>query len=355
MHLPPALTTVTPLSKILAMILFITLPFVGFWLGREYQKQYISRTIAQDDPTSPSLSDTWQHRITASPIPSPAPWKPYRNKRYRFAFQHPQDWRVDEHGTSPFVQLQHINNGTVESIVGGITILEKAPLTNDDARYLTMYASRSTCPTIAGEISGGGTTNVYCLTGKELRTTDGVWKGAVECSAASFYGFNENPQNCPHQFWMDTKDFFYIVHFNFFEPIREQSEEEALFDRFLSTFRFVEENNSQEQFCQKYGGTWLEEFSECENFQSTTRASVCSEAGGVYSECASPCRHMPPDALCTGVCHQVCAFSETDSDDYCVSNNQCRCAEFTGAAFTGRFLPGACDTTQQRCKTCFYL
>lgn len=34
---PNPLTTVTPFSKALALILFITLPFVGFYLGMNYQ------------------------------------------------------------------------------------------------------------------------------------------------------------------------------------------------------------------------------------------------------------------------------------------------------------------------------
>lgn len=34
--LPASLTTVTPLSKYLAMGIFILLPFVGFWLGMQY-------------------------------------------------------------------------------------------------------------------------------------------------------------------------------------------------------------------------------------------------------------------------------------------------------------------------------
>lgn len=37
--LPKWLTTVTPFSKALAMILFIALPFLGFYLGTKYQQQ----------------------------------------------------------------------------------------------------------------------------------------------------------------------------------------------------------------------------------------------------------------------------------------------------------------------------
>lgn len=37
-RLPKSLTTVTTLSKIIALILFISMPFIGFYLGRNYQK-----------------------------------------------------------------------------------------------------------------------------------------------------------------------------------------------------------------------------------------------------------------------------------------------------------------------------
>jgi hypothetical protein len=39
MKIPSSLTTVTPLSKTLAAILFITLPFAGFYLGMQYERE----------------------------------------------------------------------------------------------------------------------------------------------------------------------------------------------------------------------------------------------------------------------------------------------------------------------------
>lgn len=41
MKLPQYLTTVTPLSKFLALFLFFTLPLIGFYLGMEYQKTIV--------------------------------------------------------------------------------------------------------------------------------------------------------------------------------------------------------------------------------------------------------------------------------------------------------------------------
>lgn len=38
MKLPHTLTTITPFSKLLTLIIFVTLPFLGFFIGIKYQK-----------------------------------------------------------------------------------------------------------------------------------------------------------------------------------------------------------------------------------------------------------------------------------------------------------------------------
>ncbi len=50
-HTP--LTKITPLSKYLAMVLFVVLPFVGFWLGVEWGKQRAVFTNTQADKVVP--------------------------------------------------------------------------------------------------------------------------------------------------------------------------------------------------------------------------------------------------------------------------------------------------------------
>jgi putative hemolysin len=49
MKLPKWATTVTTFSKTLALIIFITFPILGFWLGMEYQ--YL-KNIKEEDKTS---------------------------------------------------------------------------------------------------------------------------------------------------------------------------------------------------------------------------------------------------------------------------------------------------------------
>lgn len=55
MQLPNSFTTVTPLSKIIAAVLFITFPFLGFYLGVQYQKG-ISPQISNQVTPSPTSS-----------------------------------------------------------------------------------------------------------------------------------------------------------------------------------------------------------------------------------------------------------------------------------------------------------
>jgi hypothetical protein len=82
MTLPKSFTTVTTLSKTLAMLLFIALPFIGFQMGREYQKKI-----------TPPIADT---NIVSVPTQSPnANWKTYTSKDKSFSFQYPASWKED--------------------------------------------------------------------------------------------------------------------------------------------------------------------------------------------------------------------------------------------------------------------
>jgi hypothetical protein len=51
MILPKSFTTITPFSKTLAAILFITFPFVGFLAGMEYQKNIYTQIPNQTAPS----------------------------------------------------------------------------------------------------------------------------------------------------------------------------------------------------------------------------------------------------------------------------------------------------------------
>src|SRR3989344_5172551 len=82
MKLPKELTTVTPLSKYLALFLLIALPFIGFYVGFKYQEQ-INVSKGTEEKTT----------LLAAPTPTPlaiptvdpsitANWKTYNQNKY---------------------------------------------------------------------------------------------------------------------------------------------------------------------------------------------------------------------------------------------------------------------------------
>lgn len=202
-------------------------------------------------------SPTQQITPSPSPIPSTptstptttqfSDWKTYRSVKYGFEFRYPTTWKVNEDTHFPFVQLQEIKNGEVAAIAGGITIIRKPISSAINSPYEKMSVSDSRCPVAAGsrDLSSNSQAEayVYCLTGKEIKISKGTWKGAVECSGSEWYGMKVDPNSCPHEFWIDTKDFFYVVHFNFSEPIKDNGDEAIFFDKFLKGFSFFTPSN----------------------------------------------------------------------------------------------------------------
>lgn len=92
MTLPKTLTTATTFSKILAMLLFIFFPLVGFRYGMLYQKGI-------DDTLRSVKTDTekkviMQPILTPSPIPSPnkAGWYRYMSKSFDFYLDYPNTY-----------------------------------------------------------------------------------------------------------------------------------------------------------------------------------------------------------------------------------------------------------------------
>lgn len=99
MKLPKYFTTVTPFSKALAMILFIALPFVGFWFGVKYQtvnkivttqpKQDIQNNITPSRPPKefviPTSSYTNMQKFDE------LNWKKYSNSNLGISFDYPDN------------------------------------------------------------------------------------------------------------------------------------------------------------------------------------------------------------------------------------------------------------------------
>ena len=54
MQLPKQLTTVTTFSKLLALVLFISFPIAGFWMGTEYQRVITTDVVLSVPPINPT-------------------------------------------------------------------------------------------------------------------------------------------------------------------------------------------------------------------------------------------------------------------------------------------------------------
>lgn len=91
--LPKELTIVSPLSKVLAAVLFVSLPFIGFFLGMQYEQTFdqtkeseITNNIKINHPTStPITIPTVDPSITAN-------WKTYTSTKYGFSIAYPNSW-----------------------------------------------------------------------------------------------------------------------------------------------------------------------------------------------------------------------------------------------------------------------
>lgn len=97
MKLPKELTTVSPLSKILAAILFILLPFIGFFLGIRYQEM-TDIAKSQQEENNASIA-----RIPTPTINDTANWKTYTNTKYGYEFKYPDS----DYGTKIESELEY--------------------------------------------------------------------------------------------------------------------------------------------------------------------------------------------------------------------------------------------------------
>lgn len=90
MPLPKSLTTVTTFSKIIALILFILLPFAGFYLGYKYSLSTSSPVLENNlIQTSSSVSN------------SIASWKTYSDKNNNYTFKYPSEWILTASNSEP--------------------------------------------------------------------------------------------------------------------------------------------------------------------------------------------------------------------------------------------------------------
>lgn len=104
MPLPKELTTVTRTSKIIAVMVFITVPFIGFLLGMKYEKEKYQNTQMQDTLyNSPRISPT-KHLTEVAPLAKPTvvqenninKWKTFSSIKGKFSIKYAPQIVIEE-------------------------------------------------------------------------------------------------------------------------------------------------------------------------------------------------------------------------------------------------------------------
>jgi len=122
-------TSVTPLSKFLAFILFITLPFVGFYLGIKYQKSVTPTYVPEGLTVQPS---------SVSPTLSPVPgWKMYRNEFIGLSMGYPGDWNSAKWPSRYVIDSTALSPAPVESLDMGFQVQAVVVSVVDNPKHLT--------------------------------------------------------------------------------------------------------------------------------------------------------------------------------------------------------------------------
>jgi hypothetical protein len=130
------LFTVTTFSKLLALSLFIILPFLGFYLGMQYQQKI---TVAP-----PVVSEVQK---TAIPTPTPlidiSNWKTYTNTTPAFTLAYPSNYSIEDRSKQfpPFTifmedKSKEINGGGITQNLNPYFFISVKPSTVGIADYL---------------------------------------------------------------------------------------------------------------------------------------------------------------------------------------------------------------------------
>ncbi|MCL5411724.1 MAG: hypothetical protein M1150_03215 [Patescibacteria group bacterium] len=215
MELPKELTTVTNTSKILAGIVFITLPFIAFFAGTYYQA---SITPKSTDNTSVPTSKT----STSSASPSAtANWKTYTNNLYGYSVKYPKDWTYVENTIS--TKFYPPNIGSFEGSFENNTI--------DQSKVPVMGIEVLTRPFSTSPTSNQNQNGIDLITEYKEMTISGV-KG-------HYYRTNQCAPKCtirldlPLNVGKKTLSVYATV-----------DSDMAIFNQILSTFKFTDQSQT---------------------------------------------------------------------------------------------------------------
>lgn len=242
MKLPKELTAVTPLSKYLAMILFIALPFVGFFLGMRYQEMMnftdkdndssmractLDAKICPDGSAVGRTGPNCEFSACPSADSETANWKTYVNNEWRFSLKYPNHWSV-EPPEKEYRNLKNQNYRTFRVSFG--------PIRNED--HMGQKVSPAVSPIVGIE--------VFDTNGEEISIKDAAVKYPYYCGGGSSIGTSGITRKIGGREALIFKRtscglagsaIAYIIDGKYFYSIVDYQEENL--DQILSTFQFT--------------------------------------------------------------------------------------------------------------------
>jgi hypothetical protein len=212
MALPKELTTVTPISKRLALFMFFMMPIVGFFVGIRYKERM---DLLDKQLVEQSLP------IQRAPTPSPIPptdtsnWKTYVNSSYKYSIQFPDTYYASTQSEKSKVQL---------GIDSNVCITEKySEICDVDINIVSTKGSS------LEEWIKGNKIPLLTKEGKVVNPTNTI--------------FNNYPAMVIQN---DTNVAYYIQHGNYIYYLSSGLKNER--SQILSTFKFTDQN-ANETFC----------------------------------------------------------------------------------------------------------
>ena len=162
--------SVTWYSKMLALALFVALPFIGFWYGMQYGASVGYLAVQRDNAASVAAPTVSAADNGSEYYGNPAEWQSYSDTKGGFAISYPIDFPTDEnYPSSPSTDWTILNDGTASGVLSFTLTIPASfePQTNfADAKLTVGWSGDSgavtqcMAPAIGGGPSGSATSSV---------------------------------------------------------------------------------------------------------------------------------------------------------------------------------------------------
>jgi len=167
---------VTPLSKYLALALFIILPFIGGYIGYTFAPEKVvevEKVVFKESTDEPDSSNQIDNSVT----PEESSVRGYTNEEYGFSFSYPLGWRKSDKldyglGYTPIVSVYNTANPAVPNSDSGgdsvsVSLLDDSAQAGGYRHECFELTSNATSPIIGmfgwNEHDGMGDARQLCM------------------------------------------------------------------------------------------------------------------------------------------------------------------------------------------------